>query len=767
MVSYNETSPKYSLTNPVSAMTEAGLNTINLSTLNTWQQVMLFLLIIIGSAIFVSAFVVQVRLRAFEDRFVDEIDRERRLRRRKTFDPMVRSWSRTRSRGRPFSRKSSTTTPLEDIPATSVHNGQLVAQRQDESTRGRAAVANSDAPIAASATERQTGMDVLKDRRLAKPEAQDHDARSPTLHGQSSDAVDDELAIQSMSGLDISTSNRDRISFAPDTRFARGALGSPQSDEFGHNVIHHLLPFSGVGARPLTQSRSRSQVSHTVVEARPRSANMPLGTGEEKFHHRFLKTGVLSRNSTFHHMDEKDRERLGGLEYKSVKLLAWLVPVYLVAWQLLGAIGLGAWVAYNRPATAAMNGLNPWWVGAFNAISAFNNSGMSLLDANMVAFQTSIYLLVSMSLFILAGNTCYPIFLRLIVWTMWKLIPDSSGKLAEFKCVLRFLLDHPRRVYTNLFPSRETWWLFGVVVVLNGIDCAFFSILNIGNRAITYLNPGFEFLDGLFQAFAVRSGGFYVVPIPSTRISLQILYVVMMYISVYPVVITMRNSNVYEERSLGIYAGDPGYDDYERQHKQRWRHISVLATLLGHGSSGRPHKPPASLSSPTAPRRPSTASASIHNVPPGESDGGNGRWSQRTYFVQQQLRAQLAHDLWWLVLAIWLIMIIEGGSFEANPAAFSVFNVIFEVVSGYATVGISVGVPNDAYSFSGSWHKLSKLILCAVMLRGRHRGLPVAIDKAIMLPRDGREQAHWEEEDARLRFQRARSMSRPDLDDVA
>jgi Trk-type K+ transport system membrane component len=28
---------------------------------------------------------------------------------------------------------------------------------------------------------------------------------------------------------------------------------------------------------------------------------------------------------------------------------------------------------------------------------------------------------------------------------------------------------------------------------------------------------------------------------------------------------------------------------------------------------------------------------------------------------------------------------------------------------------------------------LSKLILCAVMLRGRHRGLPLAIDRAIML----------------------------------
>lgn len=29
-----------------------------------------------------------------------------------------------------------------------------------------------------------------------------------------------------------------------------------------------------------------------------------------------------------------------------------------------------------------------------------------------------------------------------------------------------------------------------------------------------------------------------------------------MYISVYPVVITIRHSNVYDERSLGIYSGD-------------------------------------------------------------------------------------------------------------------------------------------------------------------------------------------------------------------
>lgn len=40
-------------------MTEAGLNTINLSQMNTFQQFILFLLILLGSAIWVSIAVVR------------------------------------------------------------------------------------------------------------------------------------------------------------------------------------------------------------------------------------------------------------------------------------------------------------------------------------------------------------------------------------------------------------------------------------------------------------------------------------------------------------------------------------------------------------------------------------------------------------------------------------------------------------------------------------------------------------------------------------
>jgi Trk-type K+ transport system membrane component len=170
---------------------------------------------------------------------------------------------------------------------------------------------------------------------------------------------------------------------------------------------------------------------------------------------------------------------------------------------------------------------------------------------------------------------------------------------------------------------------------------------------------------------------------------------------------------VYEERSLGIYSDDPGYTTLTSMAKRSF--VGKLRKTL----TNRPFE------------------------------------QTKSYFVRQQLRAQLAHDLWWIVLAVFLIMIIEGPKFEANPSVFSVFNVIFEVVSGYGSVGISVGLPNEAYSFCGAWQKLSKLILCAVMIRGRHRGLPVAIDKGVMLPGEHLHAA--EEEDAAIRMERTMS----------
>lgn len=717
----------------VSAMSLAGLNTINLSTLNTFQQFMLFVLIMLGSAIFVSAFVVHVRKSAFEKKFKTIVEKERQKNERARSGYRRSSMSLARRFSASFSRSDNRVGEPGNL-AKNVHDYDASNRRRSEALSGTAVQANSenlgqgaqpsekpDVRDSSSMPESSIGkitsaemnegetkspqpeaLNDIQPAAIAEFSLDGHPSRKHTItyrseNGDSIHVDTDECAIDD-------TSHPEHITFGPETYFRT------LSTDLAATRHNRFLSMQGVGAYSNASVKVRSSSKTSV---RPDLIPDSLGERAKKYLP-FPSSGYISRNSQFHHLSQAEREHLGGCEYRAIQFLAWVVPIYFVLWQFLGCLGIGAYVAINRANTTRENGLNPWWVGSFNAVSAFNNSGMSLLDANMVAFQTSIYMLITMSLLILAGNTCYPIFLRLIVWSFLKMMPDND-RFREHRKTLRFLLDHPRRCYTNLFQSQHTWWLLVSVIVLNGIDWAAFEILNIGNKAITSLSGGIEVLDGLFQAFAVRSGGFYVVSISSVRISLQVLYVVMMYISVYPVVITMRNSNVYEERSLGIYADDPGYAAKTAPSRSFFSRIRRTMT-------GRPFE------------------------------------QTKSYFVRQQLRAQLAHDLWWIVLAIFLIMIIEGAQFEANPAVFSVFNVIFEVVSGYGCVGISVGLPNEAYSFCGAWHTLSKLILCAVMLRGRHRGLPVAIDKAVLLP--GEELHEAEEEDAQIRLERTMSRGR-------
>jgi Trk-type K+ transport system membrane component len=258
------------------------------------------------------------------------------------------------------------------------------------------------------------------------------------------------------------------------------------------------------------------------------------------------------------------------------------------------------------------------------------------------------------------------------------------------------------------------------------------------------------------------------VPISSVYIGLQVLYVIMMYISVYPVVITMRNSNVYEERSLGIYSdaasSDTSSDTDIEAPDPGLALRPTQSDVLPAGPGDVERISPRSPSRPLTRRLSSLPAAELgramrltftrwHGVgvppPPHQDPRNTGAAESRISFITQQVHGQLAHDIWWLVVAVLVITTIETSHFNADPVTYSVFNVIFEVVSAYGCVGISVGLPNESYSFSGGWHAPSKLVLCLVMLRGRHRGLPVALDRAVRLP--GEQLHRDEDEDYRIR----------------
>ncbi|CAK5281873.1 unnamed protein product [Mycena citricolor] len=482
---------------------------------------------------------------------------------------------------------------------------------------------------------------------------------------------------------------------------------------------------------------------------------------------------IVGRNSLFKELTAEQQDELGGVEYRALNALLWIVAGYHIGIQLVAFTVIAPYIstprwAANFQTPKQHSRIRPAWFALFQVVSAYTNTGMSLVDQSMVPFQEAYAMIVFLVIVILAGNTAFVsdsdmlflttlnwsspsfcdssceicgicdetqvgILTRVFSWILSKFVPKSS-RSGE---TLRFLLDHPRRCFIYLFPSHQTWFLATVVLFLNVTDWFFFMVLDIGNPAIESISLNTRFAIGLLQAIAVRAAGFGTVALSALAPAVKVLYLIMMYISVYPIAMSVRSTNVYEEQSLGIFRdGEPEEDEWNFQ----------------------PH--------------------------------GESRMTVWSSYLAMHARKQLAFDMWWLGLAVFLVCIIEvcydylSVSYcvlrldqrssidkEENFGWFNIFSVVFELVSAYGTVGLSLGIPTQNYSFSGAFRPLSKLIVCFVMIRGRHRGLPVAIDRAVMLPfefagKDAEEEEnrheHNDEDPREHTFSASSARSRPD-----
>lgn len=206
--------------------------------------------------------------------------------------------------------------------------------------------------------------------------------------------------------------------------------------------------------------------------------------------------------------------------------------------------------------------------------------------------------------------------------------------------------------------------------------------------------PGYRVLDGLFQATSTRTAGFSCVNLAALHPGVQTSYLIMMYISVFPIAISVRRTNVYEEKSLGVYGG---------------------------------------------------AEEDVN------SDAND------LSYVGAHLRRQLSFDLWYIFVGFFILAISEGGPLMAGD--FSMFAVLFEIVSAYGTVGMSMGYPGTDASLCSQFSVVGKLVIVGMQIRGRHRGLPYGLDRAILLPSESLNSNEAADADARHSARRNSAVS--------
>jgi hypothetical protein len=484
------------------AATQSGLNTVDLNTLWLYQQIALYLITCLCTPIFIHSALVFIRLYWFEKRFQHVVRDARAMR-------------RTRSRME---------TVTEDRDSQDVNRAEL-------GVSGRRIVVIRD----------QEGD--ARDGRLADPASKAIDsgintpARTASVDSSSEGTDADAEPRFGLGSLKVPThlNPEHHIAFLEKQRKDKGALRIPSPREYDRGGAPEALeedidpedeqaqpsddrkniadrpegldqvgPLEGphitINEPDIPRTRTRGNTfprletrptfretkdgNETTTLAPTTTKNTFRGVFRSLTQERGISTqpylswnATVARNSNFVDLTEEQRDELGGIEYRALKTLAVVLITYYVGFHLIGMLTMIPWIMSENKwgDIVRADGVGrPWW-GIFTAASAFNDLGFTLTPDSMYSFQTAIFPLLMLSFLIIIGNTAFPCMLRLMIWVLSKFTRQGSALWEE----LKFLLDHPRRCFTLLFPRNATWWLFAILVALNGIDLIFFVILDV------------------------------------------------------------------------------------------------------------------------------------------------------------------------------------------------------------------------------------------------------------------------------------------------
>ncbi|OAQ96881.1 hypothetical protein LLEC1_04348 [Akanthomyces lecanii] len=634
-----------------SASTESGLNTTDLTNLGidvkelyTYQQLYIYFIPIFTNLGFINIIVVIVRLHWFKKHL-------------KRVAPRFLAFAEDEDANLEDGYKSTAVTTSTD--ATGTTPDMTHASTQATAVQQPVQQQKKHAPSSADQEDTEKRQHIAFDASAEKdthprnntvlyiPGPRDRDHGRPFVE-MNKDVADkrDDMTVEPVAGPSVQAGLRRRAD-------GQQRIGETLSMERATSIATSMFV---IGADP-----TRARRVSTSSQQAPRLNDMPFLSRE----------ATVGRNSNFRNLTSK-RPR-GAWRYRVSCAQASPQDCYFFGLHLFGAICLVGWVQYANPKytdyLASVGQDKNWWA-FYSSQTMISNLGFTLTPDSMISFRDAGWPMFVMSFLAFAGNTLYPVFLRLIIWTMSRICPRN----ASVQQPLAFLLDHPRRCYMLLFPSGATWALFGIIFVLNFVDTLLIIVLDLNNSAVSELPLGQRILAAIFQAASSRHTGTATFNLADVNPAVQFSLLVMMYIAIFPIAMAVRVSNTYEERSLGVY----------------------------------------------------------------ESDGQVNEQKGSAYLLTH-MQNQLSFDLWYMFLGIFCICVAESRRImDADQPAFAVFPIFFEVVSAYGNVGLSLGYPTVATSLSGQFNIFSKLVICAMMIRGRHRGLPYQLDRAVMLPGERR-----------------------------
>ncbi|KAH8742650.1 cation transport protein-domain-containing protein [Diaporthe sp. PMI_573] len=484
-----------------SASTESGLNTVDVKALRTYQQVFLYIIPTITNLGFVNIMVVVARIFWF----------------RKKLNASAQSNPRPTPKGVVFSLRRD-----EDLEGHKRTPDDPSAVNEAKRVTSDGEVVSSADPSGPTSSDSDYKRPKSSSTEYYIPPPLERDNGQPFIEKRLRET---EPADEGQDEVKPSRTTGETASMLKQRKYVGNegpAISAAKSIENAAGSMFVL------GSRPSAERRLSSTSQH------PRPNNLPG----------LSKQVTIGRNSQFHDLTAEDAETLGGIEYTALKLLLKIVCGYYLGLHFLGVISLLPWI-HTAPSKytdwLAECGQDKTWWAFYSSQTMINNLGFTLTPDSMITFKDATWPMLLMTFLAFAGNTCYPVVLRFCIWVTYKLTPSNKPT----KAALKFLLDHPRRCYTLLFPSHPTWILFGIIAALNFVDVLLIVVLDLDNPAVNDLPMGPRILSALFQAASSRHTGTSTLNLAEINPAVQFSLLVMMYIAILPIAISIRQCHPY------------------------------------------------------------------------------------------------------------------------------------------------------------------------------------------------------------------------------
>ncbi|GJN39275.1 hypothetical protein PR202_gb28382 [Eleusine coracana subsp. coracana] len=212
------------------------------------------------------------------------------------------------------------------------------------------------------------------------------------------------------------------------------------------------------------------------------------------------------------------------MKSKSVRHLAFVVFGYLVVIHVVGFLLVFLYITRVQSARAplANKGINVALFSASVTVSSFANVGLIPTNENMAIFSKNTGLLLLLTGQALAGNTLFPLFLRVLIWFL--------GRVTKLKGMEVMIRDPEELRFPHLLPWLPTVFLSSTVVGLAATMVVFFCAMDWSSLVLDGLSSYQKIVNALFMAVNARHAGENSIDCSLISPAVQVLFIVMMYL---------------------------------------------------------------------------------------------------------------------------------------------------------------------------------------------------------------------------------------------